>query len=799
MTVYKDSSHDIKRLGGGQEVLAPLMQYFGARPSSGDYEIQDPAHRSDAQLNANEGTDGFDILGVIRRYPKVLGICLLVSTLIASLYYLKTPKVYESFVDILVEPKKTTAFSTESMMENQTAHQKHLATHTYSLTSPIILERVLAKLGKIPTLNDAERPLEALSECLEVESGEAESDVVTLRGRGVSREDSYQMVSTVVDCYEEFLEETSEDIGKKTTSLINQAKDDLMVQLQDREKTYREFQQNAPLIWQDGKGVNTHHERQLQVEKARSELAIQQTELSSRIEGLAKTLEEPDGIRVAYFDAVTKMLEHNKDPSSGNADQVVDRENARVLSNHLMELQAEEDRLSLEFGHGHPDLAVVRQRIERVQSKLAETDSDLMRLSMMTADPEKMKEYVAVYASMLTRNLDNVELQIAKLDASFAEEQEKANGLQAFVLQDEALQQDMERTQQLFDAVVARLEEINIVREHGGDRIRVMATPQLGEQVSPTLLKAAALAFGLSIFSGMGITYLMDISDASFHSLDEVTRTLRRPILGTIPRLDDENMELAPGFEQYSSTLITMHRSSSNVSEAFRAIRTALFFSGENHKVIQLTSPLPGDGKSTIAANLATTVALAGKRVLLIDADFRKPTLHELFGRPKYSEYGLAELVSKRNTIKEADLQTAVDNLFVLNCGERPTNPSEVLTSPEFSVLIDELRNQFDLIIIDSPPVLAVTDPTAIAARVDGVILALRVRRGSRAAATRACELLSKVDAKILGIVVNAIERKGSFSGGSFAQSYGYGYGYGYGYNSEEYSELNERQLTLQS
>src|SRR5262249_28722871 len=148
---------------------------------------------------------------------------------------------------------------------------------------------------------------------------------------------------------------------------------------------------------------------------------------------------------------------------------------------------------------------------------------------------------------------------------------------------------------------------------------------------------------------------------------------------------------------------------------------------GQGSQVIQVTSPSKGDGKSTMAANLAVSIAQSGKRVLVVDADFRRPRQHHIFGLA--GRVGLATVMAGDAELSTAIPATPVPNLDVLPCGARPTNPAELLTLPRFAELLGELRGRYDFVIVDTPPLLAVSDPSVVAPRVDGVLLTIRVSK----------------------------------------------------------------------
>jgi capsular exopolysaccharide synthesis family protein len=236
--------------------------------------------------------------------------------------------------------------------------------------------------------------------------------------------------------------------------------------------------------------------------------------------------------------------------------------------------------------------------------------------------------------------------------------------------------------------------------------------------------------------------------------------------------------------------LCTYYQSKSVGAEAYRGVRTALYFSarGAGCKVIQITSPDPGDGKTTLAANLAVSIAQSGKKTLLIDADFRKPKQHKVFGiSPKI---GLATALMDEASVLDAAQPSGIPNLMVLPCGPVPPDPSELLTSPRFKELLDSLHGQYDFVLIDTPPLLAVTDPCAVAARVDGVLLVIRLSKSGRPHAERAKEILATLGATVLGVVVNGTSRETSSGGYGYGYSYkDYGYGYADDYHTSDVAE----------
>jgi len=204
--------------------------------------------------------------------------------------------------------------------------------------------------------------------------------------------------------------------------------------------------------------------------------------------------------------------------------------------------------------------------------------------------------------------------------------------------------------------------------------------------------------------------------------------------------------------------LITISNPASPISEQYRTIRTNIQFSSSGDrqvKVLVVTSPGPAEGKSTSAANLAAVFAQSGQRVLLVDADMRKATVHKIFGKANTS--GLSTVLSTSSMGENVLQATTIPNLSVLTSGPKPPNPSELLGSQRMLQVVDELRSAFDVVIFDMPPIGAVTDAQIMASKADGTILVLRENVTRKEDAINAKQLLQMVNANILGVIYNGV------------------------------------------
>jgi capsular exopolysaccharide synthesis family protein len=419
--------------------------------------------------------------------------------------------------------------------------------------------------------------------------------------------------------------------------------------------------------------------------------------------------------------------------------------------------------------------------------------------------PKSPEEWVSTYLGILRHDLSRIQAEHTDVSNLVNDVRKAAHALDLLIVQDNNFRAEIKQAEDLNTQIMTRLDEIDIVKQSGGTRAVILNPPSFARQVAPSLIQVLAVAGVLGCLLGIAVGYLLEKGKGTFNSPMDITRNLELPILGQVPAIEARRVKRSPQLASVPQTIITAHQPSSSISESFRAIRTALYFSGEgkDSQVIQVTSPTPGDGKSTLISNLAVSIAKSGKNVLLIDADLRRPTLHRIFGVE--NSVGLVSHLSSGEE-KIQPLATLIPGLSILPSGPAVSNPSELLSSAKMAELVSSLRETFDFVLIDTPPILAVTDPLTVAARVDGVIMAIRIANGVQFSSKRAKEALDRVGASILGIVVNGFSPSSAFARGvakdyGYSGSYGYGYRSGYGYSrnpyAEPYSERSDNTRTV--
>ncbi|KQX74266.1 polysaccharide biosynthesis tyrosine autokinase [Aeromicrobium sp. Root472D3] len=284
--------------------------------------------------------------------------------------------------------------------------------------------------------------------------------------------------------------------------------------------------------------------------------------------------------------------------------------------------------------------------------------------------------------------------------------------------------------------------------------------------VSPNAMRNLALGLVLGLAIGVAIAVLRETLDSTIKSAGHLEKLVPAPIIGAISYDSDA----------IDTPLITNLDTYAPRSEAFRVLRTNLQFidPDAHHKVFVVTSSLPGEGKTTTAANLALALAEGGEKVILVEGDLRRPKVAEYLRLE--SSVGLTTVLIGKLSLEDAIQTTANEDLHVLTSGSTPPNPAELLKSSSMAALITSLRETYDIVLIDAPPLLPVTDGALLAAQADGALLVVRHGKTTTDQVTLAVERLEAVGAAPVGVIFNRTPAKGGD---------GYGYGYGYGYAPE--------------
>ncbi|HEB13188.1 MAG TPA: polysaccharide biosynthesis tyrosine autokinase [Actinobacteria bacterium] len=351
---------------------------------------------------------------------------------------------------------------------------------------------------------------------------------------------------------------------------------------------------------------------------------------------------------------------------------------------------------------------------------------------------------------------------------------------------DENVQSRIAIAKDIYTDLAGKYQQLKILEDlsTGGLKMVVVATTPRRPS-SPDIPKNLFLALVLGLaFSGtwvFGTEYL----DNTIKNADEVEKYLEIPVLGQIPIVKDKEAEKSTDKDETPVRAQIVH-SSSIAAEAYRSLRTNIQFINFDSQArsIIITSPTAGDGKTTVATNLATTLSLAGSRVILVDCDLRHPKVHEVVDLD--NTLGLSNVLVKSHDLNEVTQEVGDAGLSVITSGPKPPNPSELLGSGRMSELIQFLKEKFDYVIIDTPPVCAVTDAVVLAGKVEGVVLICSLYKTTREAAIESRRSLEKVNSKLMGAVINKVDHSRRY--GYYSRYGGYSrYGHYYGqYHDEE-------------
>ncbi len=440
-----------------------------------------------------------------------------------------------------------------------------------------------------------------------------------------------------------------------------------------------------------------------------------------------------------------------------------------------------------QFGPNYP-------KVQRLQAQMKEVDDQMSR---------ERKGIVAQLESEYHETKQHEDLLSRALDQQKAE----VNAMSEKMIQYNILKREAEANKSLYDSLQTKLKEAEISSGLKSSNIRIVDPAMIpSTPARPAKARNITLAFFVGLVGGIGLALLREYLDNTIKTPDDVESLARLPSLAVVPAFGEEASSakrtghLRPGSNnghEKRIELVAQHLPKSQMSEAFRALRTALLLSQPDHppQVILVTSALPREGKTTAAANLAVTLAQLGDKTVLVDADLRKPGVGRLLnlGTGKYA--GLSSYLAG---VSSLDLVTvphpAIPNLAAIPTGPLPPNPADLLSSHKLSEAIAELRTKFKFIVIDSPPIMAATDAVILSVQTDGVLLVVRSGETPKEAFTRTRDLLTSVKARLLGVVLNAVDS----SAPDYYYSYRY-YPYSYGYGPQESLELGHEEAAVHS
>ncbi|RSN75498.1 polysaccharide biosynthesis tyrosine autokinase [Acinetobacter haemolyticus] len=444
----------------------------------------------------------------------------------------------------------------------------------------------------------------------------------------------------------------------------------------------------------------------------------------------------------------------------------------KFLDEQLPELKQQLDKAEREFNK-------FRQQYNTVD---VTKESELYLTQSITLETKKIEleqkqadiaaKYTAEHPAMreINAQITAIKKQIADLNSTL----KQLPDLQRQYLQ---LYREVEVNTQLYTALLNSYQQLRIAKAGEIGNVRIVDTAvEPVEPIKPKKLQILILAIFLGGFIGTLIALLRNMLRTGIKDSSQIERELDLPVYATVPHSPVQETRMSILKKKKSIPILAVKNSDDIAVESLRSIRTAIHFALNNAKnnIVMIAGPAPEVGKSFISTNLATIFAQSNKKILLIDADLRRGYLHKYFS--KDVKPGLAELLTGQAELSQVIHETEVSGLSIITRGKNPANPSEILSSEQFKTLLETLSPQYDHIIIDTPPILAVTDGIIISQYVGVTLLVARYAKSQMKELELSLNRFDQAGVKVNGFILNDIQRAGG--------GYGYGYNYAYAYKA---------------
>jgi capsular exopolysaccharide synthesis family protein len=435
----------------------------------------------------------------------------------------------------------------------------------------------------------------------------------------------------------------------------------------------------------------------------------------------------------AKTERVQREAIYRQATAAGNDPQGLDSVPAVVINTFVQQqraelaaLQRQQAQLSERLGDKHPEMAKVKLAIETAERRVRAAVDEVVQ--------SLRRDYAAAVA------------QEESLTSALNQQKAIAQSMNRKGIAYAVLQRDVESSKQVYDSLLERARMTVVSSDAKTSNVRIVdAAAEPDVPLGPGRMQVVLLALVGGVFLAVSAAFFLEYLDNRVRTPEAVEAHLRLLPLGLIPR--------QPRRHRVGRRLIDYTRPTPLV-EAFRALRTNVMFSSseEPHSIV-VTSASPGEGKTLIAANLALGLAQAGQRVVIVDADLRRPHMHQLFGLP--CTPGLSDVLVGGARLQDGVRHTDTPSLRVLTAGDPATNPAELVGSPRFAKVLSELQRNFDVVVVDSPPVMAVADASILAHQTSGVLFVVAADSTSRHAARAALDQLQRARGRFLGAVLN--------------------------------------------
>ena len=669
------------------------------------------------------------IIQIIWRSRWILLLTMIMTLVLTFIYISNIPDLYTSTSRIYVE-QSGPKIITETQEGVMTQSTNYLYTQAALLQSTPILTAALDTpiIRQMKTFEGVENPISLIKRNLVTEVG-IKDEIINISFSSPYPVETAQIVNTIVESYINFHENRKRNTSGEILKILNTEKEKSNKKLTEKLKAMMDYKTENPELVFEGTQGNIVIERLQSLSTVLTEAQLNTIERKSVYDSIKETINDPNKLKVFI--------------ESQQASGVVSSryEEKEELKSQLYELEKRlMDRLSF-VKPNHPAVTAIENEISQIKKQIDE----------MVLDTELAEEQLAI-AEKQYLEAKNRENQIAKY---YQDQRELALALNEDLAEYTILQSEWEQTKKLCDILDERIRELDFTEDVGILNISILEKAH--PATAPSKLEKArimSIAVVIGLLLGAAIALLRDWMDQRIRSIEEITGILGMPVLGVVPSMSKRLNIINRG-------QITHLEPDSYATEAYRSIRTAVFFGTPNDrtKTILITSPEEMEGRTILASNIAIVMAQAGQHTLLLDADFRNPMQHLIF--KVEGENGLVSLLSGTSKLENSIHTTEIDGLDLLPCRTQLVNPLEILSSSGFAKLLSILSDKYDRVIIDSPPIVPVTDAKILAAICDITLLVLRAKKSTRKMCLRARDELLSVKACVLGAVVNDVPKKG--------------------------------------
>ena len=537
------------------------------------------------------------------------------------------------------------------------------------------------------------------------------------------------------------------------------------------------------VVWLSGQ--LDHFKRELeQTEDSLHEFKKQNDLPSTNIDDLSKMIrmemQEYDG-------ALTRTRLRRQEPSARHT------ELSKVTTEHPDQIPASELLSNAFLGQLRKQYQEANQeRAELIAGGKGENHPDVKRANEKIAlSKQTLVNEIRTIQGAVARDLAIIQRQEAGEAALYEDSRKKAVELNLKELEFHRLDRLRAQNEKLYAVLLEQLKEADLRRMMNTNNIRLIDTPvEPKSPIAPRVSTNVGIGLLTGLILGIALALLREALDNTLKTPDDLEKRLDVTFLGLLPEIAEEDLDGKPAKgrrkkarrikTELAPELLVHERPASGVAEAARSLRTNLMFMNPDkpYRRILVTSAAPAEGKTTVAVSVAVSLAQGGQRVCIIDCDLRRPRLHRIFDRA--GDIGLMNVILGEATVEEVAKPTIVPNLYCIPCGPIPPNSADVVASEKFKHLLDEVGEHFDRIVLDSPPVVAVTDSAILSTLVDGVLLVVRAFKTTFGLSRSGLRTLRDVDAPIAGAVLNAVN----------LDRHEYGYQRYYYYRHEGYAPL---------